>query len=106
MLGRVLRLADYEVSPFGSGEEFLASLAVRVPACVILDVHLPGLSGFDVESRLRRAHEGLPVVFVTASDDPALAATAREARGAALLRKPFSSAQLLDAIAAALQRFT
>ena len=102
MLGRVLRLADYEVAAFQSGEEFLASLAARVPACVILDVHMPGLSGLDTRSRLRAAHSGVPVIFITASDDPALDQIVLDAPGSTLLRKPFSSERLLSAIAAAL----
>jgi FixJ family two-component response regulator len=103
MLGRVLRIADYEVAAFGSGEEFLASLAARVPACVVLDVHMPGLNGFEVEARLRAAHRDVPVVFITASDDPSLDQTARQAGCCTLLRKPFTSNQLLDAIEAALR---
>ena len=50
MLRRVLRQADFEVAVFASGEDFLASLALRVPACVILDVHMLGLSGFYASS--------------------------------------------------------
>src|SRR5215470_11434449 len=103
MLGRLLRLADYEVASFGSGEEFLDSLAARVPTCVILDIHMPELSGFDVKSRLRAKRIDIPVIFITASDDPALDQIVVEASGWALLRKPFSSEQLLDAVAAALR---
>ena len=103
MLGRLLRLADYDVAAFASGEEFLASLAARHPACVILDVHMPGLSGFDVQARLRAAHIDVPVVFITASDDLALSQTVGEAGGVKLLRKPFSNDELLDAVGAALQ---
>ncbi len=98
MLGRVLRTADYDVASFACGDAFLASLSEQVPACVILDVHMPGLSGFEIESRLRATHRDLPVVFITASDDPSLDHAACEARGATLLRKPFTSKQLLGAI--------
>ena len=103
-LGRLLRLADYEVEAFGSGEEFLASLDVRCPACAVLDVHLPGLSGLEVQSRLRAAHPQIPVVFITASDDRALEDAARGSGGVRLLRKPFSSDQLLEAVGIALHR--
>ena len=103
-LGRLLRLADYEVEAFGSGEEFLASLDVRCPACAVLDVHLPGLSGLEVQSRLRVAHPQIPVVFITASDDRALEDAARGSGGVRLLRKPFSSDQLLEAVGIALHR--
>jgi FixJ family two-component response regulator len=103
-VGRLLRLADYEVDAFGSGEEFLASLDSRCPACAILDVNLPGLSGFEVQARLRAAHPQIPVVFITASVDRALDDGARGSGGVPLLRKPFSSEQLLDAVGMALDR--
>jgi FixJ family two-component response regulator len=102
-LGRLLRLADYEVAAFGCGEEFLASLTERRPDCVILDVHMPGISGFDVQSRLGAAHIDIPVVFITASDDLTLGRTVLEAGGVRLLRKPFSNDELLEAIGIALR---
>ena len=101
-LGRLLRLADYDVAAFGSGEEFLTSLVARRPDCVILDVHMPGLDGFDVQTRLRAADIDVPVVFITASDDISLSQTVLKAGGVKLLRKPFSNDALLEAIRAAL----
>ena len=103
MLRRLLRLAEYDVATFCSGEEFLTSLAERAPACVILDVHMPGWSGFDVQSRLRAERTDVPVVFITASDDPSLDEFVQKAHGIALLRKPFTSDQLLEAVDAALR---
>ena len=103
-LGRLLRLADYKVEAFGSGEEFLASLAMRCPACAILDVHLPGLTGLEVRARLHASHPQIPVVFITASDDSALDDATRVSGGVRLLRKPFSSDQLLEAVGIALHR--
>ena len=100
-LGRLLRLADYEVGAFASGDEFLASLAARRPDCVILDVNMPGLSGFGVKSRLDGAQIELPAVFITASDDPEFERQAREA-SSTLLRKPFSNEVLLQAVGRAL----
>ena len=101
-LRRLLRLADYNVSVFASGEEFLASLASSRPACALLDVHMPGLTGFDVLQRMRAAHIDIPVVFITASDATEVDLTASQS-GAALLRKPFSNDVLLAAVEAALQ---
>ncbi len=98
MLGRVLRLAGYEVSAFASGQEFLVSLAKHVPACAILDIHMPGLSGLEVQSRLQATHVNLPVLFITASDDIVLERSAHDAGAACLLRKPFRSDELLAAI--------
>jgi FixJ family two-component response regulator len=101
-LGRLLSLADYDVAAFASGEEFLASLEARRPDCVVLDVKMPGLSGFEVQSRLKATHIDVPVVFITASDDLELDRQALEAGGHRLLRKPFSNDELLAAVGAAL----
>ena len=98
-LSRLLRLENYEVIAFPSGEAFLASLDQRLPDCVILDVHVPGLSGFDVQGRLRATHTDVPVVFITASDDLA----ARDRGSARVLRKPFSKDELFAAVGAALR---
>ena len=103
-LGRLVRLADYEVAAFGCGEAFLVSAAKRRPDCAIVDIHLDGLSGFDVKARLAALHEDVPVVFITASDDAALERSVADAGGVTLLRKPFSNDALLDAVDAALRR--
>jgi len=104
MLGRVLRLADYRVAAFASGEEFLASLGAEQPKCTILDIHMPGLSGFEVHARLREANLRIPVVFITASDDASFERTALEASGIRLLHKPFPSDDLLEAVGIAMAR--
>ena len=96
MLRRVLRQADFEVAAFASGEDFLASLPLRVPACVILDVHMPGLSGFDMNSQLRAMGYDVPAIFITASDDRALDRSVLDAGGVLLLRKPFASTGARD----------
>jgi FixJ family two-component response regulator len=103
MLRRVLQLAGYEVAMFASGEAFLASLAEAQPACAILDVHLPKLSGLDVHRHLGEMRIDVPVVFITASDDSVIEERVRREHASVLLRKPFSSAALLDAIAHALR---
>jgi FixJ family two-component response regulator len=102
MLRRVLRHAEYDVAEFASGQELLDALAVRVPACVILDVHMPGLSGLETQLRMRCMGFDAPAIFITASD-PALDRAVAEARGASLLRKPFASDRLLEAVQAALR---
>jgi FixJ family two-component response regulator len=105
-LGRLLRLADYEVVAFASGEDFLASLAERRPDCVVLDIHMPGLTGLDVQTRLSAAHLKIPVLFITASDELALSEQVLLAGGTQLLRKPFSNQALLDALGGVLLRRT
>jgi FixJ family two-component response regulator len=98
MLWRLSRLADYESPLLRAARKFLASLAASRSDCVILDAHMPGLSGFDVQPRLRAAQIHVPIVFITASDDLALDRIARAAKGVRLLRKPFSNEEVLEAI--------
>jgi FixJ family two-component response regulator len=101
-LGRLLRLAGYQVAAFESGEQFLASLVLRPPACALLDVNMPGLSGLQVQARLRADRVALPVVFITASDDPDIERDALEAGGLRVLHKPFGNDELLAAVRSAL----
>jgi FixJ family two-component response regulator len=103
-LGRLLRLADYHVAAFASGEAFLASLATRRPDCAIVDVHMDGLSGLETKAQLTAAYRDVPVVFITASDDAALDRSVAEAGGVTLLRKPFSNDALVEAVSSALRR--
>ena len=105
-LSRLLRLADFDVATFASGEDFLAALDARRPDCVVLDIHMPGITGFDVQARLKAALIGVPVIFITASDEVDLDRQSFDAGGAQLLRKPFSNDQLLAAITSALQAKT
>jgi len=102
-LGRLLRLAGHDVAAFASGDEFLSSLDTRVPDCALLDIHMPGLSGLQVQARLKAAQVNLPVVFITADDDAELARSALAAGGLRVLRKPFANAELLAAVDLALQ---
>ncbi len=104
-MGRVLRLADYEVLTYESGEAFLAALGETRPDCALLDVHLPGMTGIQVQLRLQSGHAQLPVVFITASEDPSVERDALGAGGFCLLRKPFTSRDLLACIVSALQTY-
>ena len=105
-LGRVLRLADFEVLPYASGEDFLAAVGDARPDCALLDVHLPGMTGIQVQLALRSGQAQLPVVFITASEDPSVERDALNAGGLFVLRKPFTSHNLLACIVSALQAYT
>lgn len=98
MLRRALRLADYDVELYASGEAFLAALPARMPACAIVDIHMPGVDGLEVERRLRQARWRIPTVMITASDDASLDGAAAAAGASCLLRKPFSTDTLLAAV--------
>ena len=103
-LTRLLRSANYEVESFASGLEFLKSLATRQPACLVLDIRMHGMTGFDVQTWLNEQHVALPIVFVTALDDRHDLALAMKGGASALLRKPFGDEAFLAAIEAAIHR--
>lgn len=103
MLGRVLSLAGFEVAAYASGEDFIRACAGPGPACVVLDLQMPGLSGLDTHDRVAALHPGLPIVFITGSDDPSLDDVVARIRGAVLLRKPFGSDVLLAAVSSRLE---
>jgi len=101
-LRRLLRLANYDVETFDGGAALLAALGRRRLDCVLLDVNLQGLNGFEVLARLNEAGWAIPTIFITASDDPDLDDAARRAGAKGLLRKPFSNEALLAAVERAL----
>jgi len=96
-LKRLLSSAGYDASTFTRGAEFLRSVETQRPDCVVLDVHMPGMTGLDVLARLKDSYPDLPVVIITAYDDPETHQKALKA-GALFLRKPFNDQALLDAI--------
>lgn len=100
-LERLLRSAGMKARIFASGEEFLAEATVFQPDCVLLDVQMPGLSGFEVMDRLRGS---LPVVMITGNDSPERLAMAFKRGAAAYLPKPVDDHALIDAINGAIAR--
>ena len=100
-LGRLLRAAGLEVWTFGSGQEFLTSLEKRRPDCAILDLHLPGLSGLDLQLYLSRERAGLPCIIITGKDEPGTRERVLAAGAAAYLKKPFDEEALFQAISMA-----
>ena len=99
-LKRLLRSAGIAVESYASGQEFLQSLAAQRPQCVVLDIGMQGMTGFDVQARLKAARVMVPVIFITALDDPGDEARAMHAGAIAFLRKPFDDEALLAAIGA------
>lgn len=98
-LARLLRAHGWETRCYASGAEFLASLGDALPCCVILDICMPVLDGLEVQAALNRTPLDLPVLFLTAHDDPEIEAKARAGGAAGFFSKPADETALLDAIA-------
>jgi len=86
------------VQTFPSAHEFLDSLPGRRAACLVLDIHLDGMSGFDLQERLAVDGVGVPVIFITAHDDAATRERIENSGAAGHLWKPIDAQALLDAI--------
>src|ERR1700722_2898577 len=70
-LKSLMRSVRFSVDAFGSAEEFLASEHIQDTACLILDVSLPGMSGFELQDQLNIEQRGIPIIFITAHADEA-----------------------------------
>jgi two-component system OmpR family response regulator len=104
LLGDALRFAGYDVRTARSGFEALRAAADDRPDLLVLDVNLPDLDGFEVCQRLRRDGEDVPVVFLTARDDPSDLRTGFTRGGDDYVTKPFSLEELNFRIQAVLRR--
>lgn len=100
-LARLLKTHGFEVVPFTRGEEFLAACASRLPNCLLLDLHMPGLNGFDVLERI--ATRRVPVLVITGHDQPGNAERVRALGASAYFLKPVNENQLLEAVRAAME---
>jgi len=98
----LLQQSDLDVEAFASAEAFLGSQAIGQTNCLILDVGLPGMSGPDLQSELKRRGQHIPIVFITAQGDKSLRPQLMGRGAVAVLFKPFSDTALLDAVNAAL----
>jgi FixJ family two-component response regulator len=96
--GRLLRSANLDAETFSSAEEFLSSPKQKENACIIIDIRMPGLSGFDLQQRLSAEGIKIPVIVISASDDVETRERARELGAIAFFRKPIDDQALLDAV--------
>ena len=92
-LERVVHEAGYRVETFGSAREFLEWLPRDRAACLVLDVHMKEVTGFDLQERL-----AVPVIFMTAHDDPTTRERIEKSGAVGHLKKPFEEEEILDAI--------
>jgi FixJ family two-component response regulator len=103
-LDRLIRSARLEVSVFASAEEFLASDHPRKVDCLILDVHLPGMSGVELHRQLLASRCNVPVIFITGNGfDDRTRSEAASDWTVAYFKKPFGGDELLEAVHTALK---
>ena len=102
-LERLLKSAGYRSEAFISAEHYLAARNQEEIGCVILDIELPGMNGFELERFLAAENNRPPIVFVSAHDEPEVRDEAAHAGAVAFLGKPFDDNALLDALSTALK---
>lgn len=101
---RLLEAVDFRVETYESGQGFLKSELPDAPACVVLDVRLPGSSGLDLQREMADRGITIPVIFITGHGDIPMSVQAMKAGAVEFLTKPFRDQDLLDAISQALKR--
>lgn len=101
-LSRLMRAKGFAVTTFSSGTEFLSSLAQSQPDCLVLDAQMPAMNGLDLQLRLSSADPTLPLIFITAHEDPQAEQLALSRGAVAFLYKPVRCETLCAAIRAAL----
>ncbi len=104
-LARLLKSAGYHTESFASATGFLAHGRLHAcPACLVLDLRMPGLTGLDLQARLREQRSPLALVFITGHGDVPTSVRAMKHGAVDFLLKPFDDVQFLDAVARALDR--
>lgn len=94
----LLRSVGHAVASFHSAQDFLAAEAYDGPACLVLDVRLPGASGLEFQRELTRLGRGIPTIFITGHGDVQMSVAAMKAGAIEFLTKPFRDQDLLDAV--------
>ena len=104
-LGRLLRSMGYQVQTFGSAEEFLQNATdCHGPACLVLDVKMPGLDGLDLQKQLEQRDYVMPIVFITGHGDIPTSVKAMKKGAIDFLTKPFDEEDFVRAVREALDK--
>jgi FixJ family two-component response regulator len=101
-LMRLLRASRLDCVGYASGEEFLSSLATRRPDCLVIDLQLAGLNGRDVQRQLNGLPKPIPLIIITAHDEPTIREQCLADGASAYLRKPLRGEVLIRSILAAM----
>jgi two-component system response regulator FixJ len=101
-LGRLLRSAGFDVDTYASGVAFLNAEGDAEPDCVVLDLHMPQTSGFEVQAQLVKRGRSTPVIVITGGDNPEAQSRALRLGAKGYFRKPVDGETLLETIDAAI----
>ncbi len=102
-LQRLLKASGFAVASFGSAEDLLKSGQLPEIECLIADIRMPGMSGLDLQVKLKGESCAIPIIFITAHGDEKMRLQAMRAGAVGFLAKPFDSGILLDRVRAALK---
>jgi len=105
-LQRVCQSAGLCAETFASVEAYLKEMPFAAPSCIISDVRMPGVSGFELPGELARAGQRIPVIYITANDTPVSRQRAHDVGASGFFRKPVDDQALLDAIGWAIGQTT
>jgi FixJ family two-component response regulator len=103
-LSSLFRSVGLNVSTFASATELLQNPLPAVPSCLVVDVRLPRLSGFDLQTELSRLGVKIPIIFITGHGDIPMSVKAMKAGAVDFLTKPFRDQEMLDAVTGAIER--
>ena len=97
-LKRLIQSLGFKVKTFDSAQAFLKQEPHDGPACLVLDVRMPGMSGIELQQRLKKAGLGMPIIFISGHGSIPLSVQAMKAGAVDFIEKPFDEKDLLGAI--------
>src|ERR1700739_2559410 len=103
-VGSLIRSAGLSVRTFATAQEMLASLRKELPSCLVLDIQLPDINGFELQQELAKKDMQIPIIFLTGHGDIPMSVRAIKAGALEFLTKPFDDEYLLKAIRSAIGR--
>jgi len=104
-LRRLMKSAGYNVRTFTSANDFLNQGCQSLPGCLILDVRMPGMGGFELQERLAESGSKMPIIFMSAHEDISTREQGLRAGAIAFLKKPFEDYVLIEKVDLALRGF-
>jgi FixJ family two-component response regulator len=103
-LTRLLMSSQYRTSAFSSVEDFLATLHDDTPQCILVDYRMPRMTGLELQSHLQKAGVAVPIIIITAHNEPTIRENCIKAGVSAFLIKPVSKKTLLDSVVYAIAK--